>query len=532
MPRCAIALFLPLNYLKPMKIHLHYLFLWLALGLSIFSCKKDSDSTDTGKNLKIKPSTLTLIVGSSTLLEVVWVDNAGNETQVTESVEWSSSASTVATAVNGSVIGGGMVTAISPGTAIITARAGGKSATCNLTSTGLDATGKVLFINVSTLALTAGEEFALSAFFIDQDANKTNVSASWSVNSTSIATVASDGKVKAVGEGATFVSATISEGGKTFKATIPLVVKKQVAKSEAGPSTSPLTGFVAAPAAILWSDASPDKDIQIEWVYFGSGTISAPTFSSSNTAVASVNATGLVTIQTSGEAIITINASVGSTNYSQKIPVVVVGMPTVALPVFRVDVTPGFKKSFMDKTIQFSAKAYNATGQEVTGKPVIWEIEDTEPDTAENGELIFAATVNGSGLVTTKEPRQVKVKATVEGITGTADLWIYPDGFYTTTPLFFTMPFNGSQNITANYFEFDDNFQVQAKPFPATTQWAVLNDFLFGMWPIKGKLNGNGNSRTYTVDPLSFPPMGSDFIFVIHPTNEKIMPGVCSAMIN
>lgn len=505
---------------------LSYFIGFLLIGLALGSCKKDSDSTPS-KTLKVKPSTLNLVVGASTLLEAVWVDGAGAETAITETVVWSSSAPLVVNATMG-----GLVTAIQPGNAVITASVGSKTATCNITVTGLDLTGKVLLIGISSLSLKEGEEFTLTAFFVNQDGVKTATTASWSVSSTSLANIQSGNKLKALAEGAGFVTASVTEGSKTFTATIPLVINKQPQKTGGGVDPSALTGFVAAPAAILWADVNPIDNLQIEWVYFGTGTLSAPSFSSSNTAVASVSSTGLVTFNGTGEAIITVTASAGSTNYTQKIPVVVVGMPTVALPVFRVEVTPGFKKSFMDKTVQFSAKAFNATGDEVTGKPVLWEIEDTEPDTADNGQLIFAATVNSSGLVTTKAPRQVKVKATVEGISGTANLWIYPDGFYTCTPLFFTIPFSGSQLITANYFEFDNDFQVQPKPFPTNTLWRVLDDLMMGFWPIKGQLSGSGNSRTYSVNPSSFPPMGSDFIFIMHPTSEKIMPAVCPAIIN
>lgn len=506
--------------------HILYSFLFLlALAVGFSSCSKDSDSKPTN-TLKVKPGTVSLVVGGSIILTAVW-DNNGTETPVTETIEWSSSAPT-----NASVSADGLLTGLQAGTTTITAKANGKSATCLATISGLDATGKVLFIGISSVSLSEGEEFALTTYFINQDGLKTTASASWSVSNSNLATIGSDGKLKAKTEGAGFITASVTEGSKTYSSTIPFVVKKAIPKNGSGIDPSALTGFIAAPAAILWSDASPLDNLQIEWVYFGSGSLSTPTFSSSNPTVASVSSSGLVTLGNAGEAIITVSASAGSTNYSQQIPVVVVGMPTVALPVFRVDVTPGFQKSFLEKTIQFSAKAFNSTGAEVTGKPILWEIEDTEPDTADNGALEFAATVTSSGSVTTKAPRQVKVKATVEGVTGTANLWIYPDGFYTVSPLVFTIPLSGSQVITANYFEFDANFVVQPKPFPAATQWAVLNDLMFGFWPIKGMLSGSGNSRTYSVDPTSMLPSGSDIIFVMNPSNEKIMPAVSSAIIN
>lgn len=510
--------------------HISIFILMVAFGFGIASCSKDDDSSPD-KTLKVRPGSLSLVVGSSSPLTAVWVDKNGNETAITTAVDWSSSASSIATATPVGLVSGILITGILPGNAVITAKVDGQTATCPVSVVGLDATGKVLLIGISSVSLNEGEEYSLTAYFVDQDGIKSAATPSWTVSNTGLATISSSGKVKGLAEGAAFIHANITEGSKSFSASIPLVVKKAPAKTGSPVDPSPLTGFIAAPAAILWADASPTDNLQIEWVYFGSGSLSAPNFASSNTSVASVSSSGNVTFNGVGEAIITVTASAGSTNYSQKIPVVVVGMPTVALPVFRVEVTPGFSKAFMEKTVQFSAKAFKANGEEVTGKPVLWEIEDTEPDTLDNGQLEYAASVNSSGLVTTKAPRQVKVKATVDGITGTADLWIYPDGFYTAAPLVFTIPSTGSQVVSANYFEFDANFQVQAKPFPATTNWFVLNDLMFGFWPVKGNLNGSGNSRTYTLDPTSMVP-GSDFIFIMHPTNEKIMPAVSTAIIN
>lgn len=518
------------NYKHTMIRNFSIFLLFIVFGLGIGSCSKDEESTPD-KTLMVKPGSLSLVTGGTAPLSAVWVDKSGNETAILSVVEWSSSAPSIATATPIGIVSGILITGVLPGNAVITAKIEGKTATCPVSVTGLDVTGKVLLIGISSVSINEGEEYGVSAFFVNQDGIKSAAAPVWSITNSSLATISNDGKVKGLAEGASFIHATVTEGSKTFSASIPLVIKKAPAKTGGGVDPSPLTGFVAAPAAILWADANPTDNLQIEWVYFGSGTLSAPTFATSNSAVVSVSTTGKVTFNGVGEAVITVSASAGSSNYTQKIPVVVVGMPTVALPVFRVEVTPGFSKAFMEKTVQFSAKALKANGDEVTGRPILWEIEDTEPDTLDNGQLEFAASVNNSGLVTTKSPRQVKVKATVDGITGTADLWIYPDGFYTATPLIFNMTTLGSQLITANYFEFDANFQVQAKPFPTTTNWFVLNDLMFGFWPIKGQLSGSGNSRTYTIDPSSLAP-GSDFIFVMHPTNEKIMPAISSAIIN
>jgi hypothetical protein len=499
----------------------------------IFSCKKDSDSNSTPsetKTLIVKPGSLNLITGSSEELSLYWKDKAGVETKANETATWSSSNIVTAT-----VDANGIVVAIVPGTATIKGKIGSREATATITVVGLQTTGKVLFINQPSVSLSIGEKFSLTTRFVDQTATESTPSGvSWSSSDNAVATISASGELTAKAEGAGFITASISESGTTYTTKIPFSVKKAVSSGGSGQST--IQGMVVAPAAILWSDGNPNETLQLEVVYFGSGSLTSQTFTSSNTAVANVNSTGLVTLKTSGEAIITVTATGGGTSYNQKIPVVVVAMPTVALPVYRVELTPGIQKAFMDKTVQYTAKAYNSAGVEVTGKTVKWEIEDTEPDTIENDplEIEYAASVNSSGLVTTIAPRPVKVKATIEGVTGVADLIIYPDGYYTVNPLLFTISPSGSQSLTASYFEFDANFNAQAKTFPASTMWYTLNDLLGGFGfplPIIGKLTSSGNPRTYTVDPSSMSPIGADVVIVGDLTKKKILPGISSANI-
>jgi hypothetical protein len=494
----------------------------------IFSCKKDSDSNSTPaetKTLIVKPGNLNLITGNSGELSLYWKDKAGVETKATETATWTSSNIATAT-VNAS----GLVVALVPGTTTIKGKIGSSEASATVTVGGLQTTGKVLFINQPSVSLSIGEKFSLTTRFVDQTATEsTPSSVVWTSSDNAVATISSSGQITAKAEGAGFITASVTESGTTYTTKIPFSVKKAVSSGGSGQST--LQGMVVAPAAILWSDGNPNETIQLEVVYFGSGSLSGQTFTSSNSGVAEVNAAGLVTLKTSGEAIITVTASGGGTNFTQKIPVVIVAMPTVALPVYRVELTPGIKKSFMDQTIQYSAKAFNSSGTEVTGKTIAWSIEDTEPDTATNGTLEYAATVNSSGLVTTKAPRPVKVKATIEGVTGVADLIIYPQGFYSfpVSDLLFSVSGTETKTLTASYFEFNSNFIAELQPFPATTQWLTLKGLLPG-FPglIDSKLEGSGASRTYSVTNGGIPQIGIDVVFVGLLTNKKILPGVAT----
>ena len=105
----------------------------LAIGMGLTSCDEQLDNAvDPGDNvavtsLTLDKATLTMKVGDAavTLTATVAPDNATDKT-----VTWSSNKEDVAT-----VDANGLVTAVAMGTAIITAKAGDKSATCEVTVT-------------------------------------------------------------------------------------------------------------------------------------------------------------------------------------------------------------------------------------------------------------------------------------------------------------------------------------------------------------------------------------------------------------
>ncbi len=117
----------------------------------------------------------------------------------------------------------------------------------------------------------------------------------------------------------------------------------------------------------------------------------AITWSTSDSDVVSVTATGAFTARTNGTA--TITAS------SEGVP----GTATVvAVP--RVAVSPSLPSLFAGDTIQLAARVTNAQNVPVTGLPVVWS-------TANPG----VATVSASGIVTAMATGQVTITATASG---------------------------------------------------------------------------------------------------------------------
>ena len=163
-------------------------------------------------SISLSSTEASILLGhSQTLTATVLPDNATDKT-----VTWTSSDSNVASVENG------VVTANKPGTATITATAGTKSATCQITVLPIEVASVTL--NVSSETINVGETTKLTAT-VSPD-NATDKTLLWSSSNPTIATV-SNGKVTAKAAGTTTITVksingltatciiTVIEGGGT-----------------------------------------------------------------------------------------------------------------------------------------------------------------------------------------------------------------------------------------------------------------------------------------------------------------------------
>ena len=198
-------------------------------------------------------------------------------------VTWSSSKSSVA-----SVNASGLVTAVSEGTATITATADGKKGECTVSvSKGYIAVSEVK-LNKTELTLYEGEEETLSVIVLP-DNTSWEGSVEWNSSDKTIATV-EGGKVKAISKG----EATITAKASNKTASCKVVVLKHINgislnKTELGLAVNNSETLIAT---VSPSDATPVEEIK---------------WSSSDTKVATV-VNGKVTALKEGSATITASA--------------------------------------------------------------------------------------------------------------------------------------------------------------------------------------------------------------------------------
>ena len=170
--------------------------------------------------ISLDKTTVSLKKGETTTLKAtVTPSNATNKT-----VTYTSSNKKVAT-----VDSNGQVTAVGGGKATITAKAGGKTATCtvtvNVAQTGIKASGN------TTKTVSVGDTINLSVVKVPEDATD-NYSITWTSSDTKIATVSSNGTVKALAVGTVEITAKANNWTVVYKITIKEKIEESTTVQE------------------------------------------------------------------------------------------------------------------------------------------------------------------------------------------------------------------------------------------------------------------------------------------------------------
>ena len=292
--------------------------------------------------------------------ETVTLTATVNPSDATDkTVTWTTSDQTVATVSNG------VVTAKKVGTATITAKAGSKTATCQITVVPTDITSVTL--NKTTASLKAGETVTLTATVNPSDA--TDKTVTWTTSDQTVATV-SNGVVTAKKVGTATITA--QAGNKTATCQITVVATDVTSVTLNKTSASLKAGeTVTLTATVNPSDAT-DKTV---------------TWTTSDQTVATVS-NGVVTAKKVGTA--TITAKAGSKTATCQITVVPTEVTSVTL-----DKTTASLKAGETVTLTTTVNPSDATDKTVT-----WSTSDQTIATVSNG--VVTAKKVGTATITAK----------------------------------------------------------------------------------------------------------------------------------
>lgn len=343
-------------------------------------------------SVQVTPVAVSVRVKRTASLQARALD-ADGETLSGRTITWSSSNPGVAT-----ISAQGVISAVAPGAATITATSEGRSGQAAVTVTPEPVAAVVVTPERDTLAV--GTERTMSASVRDaQGALLTDRSVAWSVSDPNIATVTSTGVVTALAPGSVSIVA-VSES-RVGQGTI--VVLERLADAitltptsstvEIG-QTVQLTSQITDPSGNLITDRPVS-------------------YASDNATVATVSTTGRVTTRAAGVARITATSE-GKT--------AVATITVIEVPVSEVRVTPANSTLIVGGSRTLSAQPRSASGTVITGRTVTW-----------TSGAPGIATVSSSGEVSAVSPGTAVIAATADGVSGLATVTVQPRAIATVT---------------------------------------------------------------------------------------------------
>lgn len=317
------------------------------------------------KSIKLSDTSLSLAVGKTyQIQETVNPSNASNK-----SVKWTSSDPKIAT-----VDGNGVVKAIANGNAVITCQGfNGVKATCKVNVRTYSTSVK---LNKTSLDLYTTQKATLKATV--SPTSTSDKSVKWSSSDASVATVSSSGVVTAVGKGKAVITCKTADSGK--KAVCTVNVTKKIAVKSLSLNKSSKTVYKGSTYQ-LKANISPSN-----------ASIKTVTWKSSDTSVATVTASGLVTAKKNGTAKIICTSKDGKYTATCKI--------TVKTKVTGVTLNVSKTNLYIGGTKQITA---TVAPKSASNKNITWKSSDKS-----------VATVNSSGKVTAKSTGTAVISCTTE----------------------------------------------------------------------------------------------------------------------
>jgi uncharacterized protein YjdB len=350
--------------------------------------------------VSVTPGSAALNVGQSASFSAVATDENGNVLSG-RSVTWSSSSSGIA-----SVSSTGLVTANGAGSATITATVEGKHGVAQVVVSAPPPPPPAPVASVSvdpgSATLTVGSTTTLSATPRDSTGAPLNGrTVTWSSDAPAIATVSGSGVVTAVSPGTAAIRA--SSEGKSGTASI--TVQPQPPGPVTAVSVDPATASLAAGQTTTLTATAHDA---------GGNIVSGHpvTWSSASPDVATVDANGVVTAVSAGDA--TITATVDGVQGASQITV----PQSLPAAVAKVEVVPATVTLHHNHTKTFVAHVYDADGNELLGHTVTWATSD---DPTVSVTLVIGQTAT---VLAHHKDGPATITATCEGINGTATVTV------------------------------------------------------------------------------------------------------------
>lgn len=251
-------------------------------------------------SLSVTPLNSSIVKGTTQQFTATGTYSDGSQQNLTTAVTWSSSNTAAAT-----ISSSGLATGVATGNTTIQASSGSINASTVLTVTSTLVSITVTPANPS-VAKGVAQQFTATGNYSDATQQNLTNSVTWSSTSTTVATISSSGTAASVGTGSTTIQAT---SGSIKGSTLLTVTPAALVSITVTPANPAMTNGATQQftATGNYSDGTQQN------------LSSSATWTSSNTAVATISSAGLAT--GTGTGTTTINAASGSLNGSTALTV-------------------------------------------------------------------------------------------------------------------------------------------------------------------------------------------------------------------
>jgi uncharacterized protein YjdB len=338
----------------------------------------------------IAPSTTSQFVATGTFSD--------HSTQnLTSSVTWSSSSAAVAT-ISNTAGTKGLATAVGSGKATITATSGSVSGSATLTVTNASLNSITVTPASPSIDVGTQQQFTATGNFSDGTTQDVSNLSAWTSSATSIATVTSNsGLATGRNQGTTTITASFLSA--TAHATLTVTLANLVSIA-----VKPDNDTIAKQTTQQFSVTGTFSDGSTRNL-----TNQVTLWTSSNTAVATISPSGLVSGLTAGTT--TITANVGSVSDSTTLTVSNATLSSIAVAPSGASLQPAAKLSFTAVGTFSDGSTQTLTTQ------VTWASDNTAAATVSNAS-------GSRGVVTGVAAGTANISATFLGVTGAAPLTV------------------------------------------------------------------------------------------------------------
>jgi hypothetical protein len=174
-----------------------------------------SNANGTLTSITVAPATATISNGGTQQYTATGNYSNGTHQNLTSSVTWSSSSTTVAT-----INSAGLATGAGPGSTTITATSGSVSGTAALTVQGTTLTSITVAPAMAAIFVAGTQQFTATGNYSDGTQQNLTSSVTWTSSSTTVATINNAGLATGVGVGTTTITATSGSISGTAQLTV------------------------------------------------------------------------------------------------------------------------------------------------------------------------------------------------------------------------------------------------------------------------------------------------------------------------